>query len=247
MTAVVGVLCKDGVVIGSDSSTTFVHEQFRTIEQCSEKLEVLVDCVIVAGTGQVGLGQRFCAIVEDAWQQDVFQKPAMEVAILLSRATIENFRATFMNPGQYGALVAFPAEKGIHLCEFDTANFQPEFKTEQLWFCSMGSAQPITDPFLALMREVFWQEGLPSVNDGVFAVAWTLEHAIAVNPGGVNAPVRLAVVEHGNDGAAHARMLDEAELYEHSQNIEEAKNLLREFRGKHLAMDQGDVPDIPQL
>ena len=48
----------------------------------------------------------------------------------------------------------------------------------------MGSGQPITDPFLALMRSIFWGDGLPTVQDGTFAVTWALEHAIEVNPGG---------------------------------------------------------------
>lgn len=56
MTTVIGVLCSDGVVIGTDSSVTLgVAGRFSTIEQCSEKLDVIADQVIVAGTGAVGL------------------------------------------------------------------------------------------------------------------------------------------------------------------------------------------------
>jgi hypothetical protein len=73
MTAVVGVLCEGGVVVGTDSSATFAHDigpeqQAPTIEQCMDKLRVVGDSVIVVGTGAVGLGQRFCAIVEKAWK-----------------------------------------------------------------------------------------------------------------------------------------------------------------------------------
>jgi hypothetical protein len=55
MTSVVGALCKDGVVVGSDSAATFVAGGMRTIEQPTEKLVVVRDHIIVAGTGQVGL------------------------------------------------------------------------------------------------------------------------------------------------------------------------------------------------
>ena len=49
MTAVVGVLCKDGVVVGSDSSATFgPHPQFHTIEQRCKKISVIEDRIIVA-------------------------------------------------------------------------------------------------------------------------------------------------------------------------------------------------------
>jgi hypothetical protein len=30
-----------------------------------------------------------------------------------------------------------------HLCEFAVTDFQPEFKTETMWYGSMGSGQPI--------------------------------------------------------------------------------------------------------
>ena len=65
-----------------------------------------------------------------------------------------------------------------YLCEFPVSDFQPEFKTEMMWYCSMGSGQPITDPFLALMREVFWDQGLPTIQDATFAVAWALGRAV---------------------------------------------------------------------
>ena len=51
MTAIVGVLCRDGVVIGTDSSATFTYGPQRTIEQPTEKLSIVDQSVIVAGTG----------------------------------------------------------------------------------------------------------------------------------------------------------------------------------------------------
>ena len=68
MTAIVGLLCKNAVIIGADSSTTFAQGQVPTIEQPSEKIEVIGEKVIVAGTGQVGLGQRFSVIVNKAFK-----------------------------------------------------------------------------------------------------------------------------------------------------------------------------------
>lgn len=39
MTILVGVLCKDGVIIGADGSATFGAGQMRTIEQPIDKLK----------------------------------------------------------------------------------------------------------------------------------------------------------------------------------------------------------------
>lgn len=246
MTAIVGILCKNGVVIGADSSTTFVHgHQFRTIEQPTEKISLIGDHVIVAGTGSVGLDQRFCAIVKAAWDQKLFQRDPIAVGKKLSQDFLRDLQDTFLKPGQYGALVAFPFGHRFHLCEFTLSDFQPELKTEKIWYCSMGSAQMIMDPFLALMREVYWEDSPPDIQDGVFAATWTIEHAIKVNPGGVNKPIRIAVLELGKKGKTHARMLEDSELDEHRQNIKEAKEQLRKLRRQHQELSP-DIPDVPK-
>lgn len=246
MTAVVGVLCKNGVVIGTDSSATFVHgHQFRTIEQPTDKLHVIDDHIIAAGTGSIGIDQRFRAIVEKSWSERIFQKSPIEVAKHLSRTCIGDLAYTYIKPGQYGALVAFPFGDKPQLCEFQISDFQPELKTERLWYCSLGSAQPITDPFLGLIREVFWQKGPPGIPDGIFAVTWTLEHAVKVNPGGVNGPIRIAILERVDKGQLKARMLTEDELGQHRQNVDEVKEHLREFSKKHQPGAAGNL-EIPK-
>jgi hypothetical protein len=146
--------------------------------------------------------------------------------------------------GQYGALIGFALGEKPYLCEFPVSDFQPEFKTETLWYCSMGSGQPITDPFLAFMREVFWGAGLPSVQDATFAVTWTLDHAVQINPGGINGPVRIAVLER-HSGKFRARVLDDSDLEEHRQNIDQAKERLRSFPASQSA-DAPGTPEVPK-
>lgn len=73
MTILVGIKCKDGVLIGSDSSATFAAGQIRTIEQTTKKIEIVDGKIIVAGTGQIGLGQRFCHQVEQAGKAELLR------------------------------------------------------------------------------------------------------------------------------------------------------------------------------
>src|SRR5436309_13655211 len=110
----------------------------------------------------------------------------------------------------------------------------------------MGSAKPITDPFLALMRKAFWTSGPPLVHDAVFAVTWALEHAVEVNPGGVNDPIRIAVLERQR-GGLKARLLLNDELLEHKQNVAAAYDALRRFRDRQVSVEAGDSPDVPNL
>jgi hypothetical protein len=247
MTAIVGVLCRDGLVIGTDSSTTFGSGMGdRTIEQPSEKLKIYADLVIVAGTGQVGLGQRFGSVIEGAYADRVFvgTQHCVSVGKELCKRAIADFVSTGVKMGQYGALIGFALGEKPYLCEFPVSDFQPEFKTETLWYCSMGSGQPITDPFLAFMREVFWGAGLPSVQDATFAVTWTLDHAVQINPGGINGPVRIAVLER-HSGKFRARVLDDSDLEEHRQNIDQAKERLRSFPASQSA-DAPGTPEVPK-
>ena len=248
MTAVVGILCSDGVVVGTDSSMTMVAGTLRTIEQPTEKLAVVDNRVIIAGTGSVGHGQRFKNIVDNALQNKQFlaerdgvkQKP-VDMCRNISSATIADFSQTSTPRDTYSALLAVPVGREGVLCEFANG-FQPTLYTDQMWFCSMGSTQLITDPFLALMREIFWPTGQPTVQEATLAVTWTLDHAIAVNPGGVNGPARIAVLER-NERGFRARLLADDDLNEHRSWIEDAKRQLSE---RLRAIVDVETPPVPQ-
>ncbi len=223
MTVLVGLKCRGGVVVGSDSSATFTTStpNFNTIEQPTKKVFVIDNKVIVAGTGQIGLGQRFSAAVEKAWNEGAFKGTStpLEIAKRLCAAGIKDFGETSVIKGQYGALVAFPCGKKYCLCEFSVSDFQPELKDENIWYVSMGSGQTIADPFLGLLRRVFWKDSPPELNEGIFAVTWTLHHAIELNPGGIKGPSQIAVLSPDMKGDLRARLLDDAELAEHQDNV----------------------------
>jgi hypothetical protein len=258
-------LCSDGVVIGSDSAATFGTPQFKTIEQQTEKIDIIGSSVIVAGTGAVGLHQRFAELVHQAHEGNLIPtqqlppgspKPPsrvftrerpLDIAKTLSRAALEDMGQTYLKPGNYAALVAFTCRQQPHLCEFDTVSFQPELKEDKrLWYASLGSAQSITDPFLGFIRKAFWANGAPSVTDAIFAVTWTLQHAIDLNPGGVNGPIRVAVLEK-RAGTYGARLLDSSELQEHQQNIEDTYAELMTIKDRRRSANADSVPEVPKL
>ena len=210
------------------------------------KIEIVDDRIIIAGTGQIGMGQRFCHQVRALWAQ---KKVPCDNEFVFSKTLAQAARADFAETGcaqgQYGALVAFPCKTGRHLVEFAATDFQPELKTKNLWYVSMGSGQSIIDPFLGLFREVFWGDDPPNVQDAIFATYWMLEHAVNVNPGGVNAPIRIAVLEQVKSDW-QARLLSDDELREHQTAVIAAKDSLRNFR-QRLIRDEGaiEIPAAP--
>lgn len=149
--------------------------------------------------------------------------------------------------GQYGALVALPCKTGRHLVGYAVTDFQPELKNKNLWYVPMGSGQSIIDPFLGMLREVFWGDDPPTVQDAIFATTWMLDHAVKVNPGGVNALIRIAVLEQIK-GDGKARLLSDEELHEHETGVIAAKDTLRNFR-ERLVKDEGavEIPPAPEV
>lgn len=249
MTALVGIFCSDGVVIGADSAaTSALSNGMRTVEQPVMKIDIIDGKIIIAGTGQVGMGQRFSALTHGLWaNRKLMGKDEFGFAKELARSAIADFAETNAKTGQYGALVAFPCKSrspnGHHLVEFAVTDFQPEFKNSNLWYVSMGGGQMVVDPFLCFIRDIFWQSGPPTLQDGIFAATWLLDYAVAVNSGGVNAPVRIAVLEK-TAGDWRARLVSDEELLEHRDSQSAAKDALRNFKARIVT--ESAARDIPQ-
>lgn len=246
MTVLVGIHCKDGVVIGADSSATSSMGQYPLIEQTAKKIDLIEEKIIVAGTGQVGLGQRFKHIVENCNKSAAFERQHhIDVGKRLSQTAIQDFASTNATKSQFGALVAFCSKNKTHLCELSITDFQPEFKeTSGLWYVAMGSGQALAEPFLAFLRDVFWSTDLPSIQDGIFAAYWTLAHTIQLNAGGINGPINIATLRC-TDGKIQAKIFAEEELAEHKDNISAIKKRLQEYRQEIIGGKPG-AQKIPE-
>lgn len=234
MTAIVSIRCTDGVVIGSDSSATFTAGRQRLIEQPTEKkIQIVGDWVIVGGSGAVGFAQRYVEVVKSMWKNNNFHgKTALEIAKALSAGGINDFLQTGLQQFDFSAFVAFVANDEPHLCELPPGEgkFQPELKEpDDLWYASTGSGQPLTDPFLALLRSVFWPNEPPNLQGGIFTTVWALKHACELNPGGIKEPIKVATLAR-HKGKWRARLLDPSELKEHEDMVTAATDHLGQFK-----------------
>ena len=235
MTLIVGVLCTDGVVIGTDSAVTFATAgREHTIEQYArQKIHVIENHIIVAGTGQVGLGQRFADVAEHHWKKEDFQeKSVLDIGRMLATSALNDFSQTSLMQIPYGALAAVPCRDKAELIEFQYGDFQPEVKTKDIWYASMGSGQPVADPLLGFMRKTFWGDSPPTRQDGVFAVTMVLELGCEMAPTGVAAPIQIAVLAPNPDdkGRFSASRLTEEELLEHRDNVNNAIKHFSEYK-----------------
>ena len=134
----------------------------------------------------------------------------------------------------------------MSLCELPSAaGFQPEIKMlEGNWWVAAGSGQPILDPLLAFFRSIFWNEEPPTLRGGIFTAVWALRHACEVNPGGINEPISIAVLEESKKGKL-ARLLPEEELSEHRSIVSDATEHMASFRSLILGHTvSSDVPTV---
>jgi 20S proteasome alpha/beta subunit len=268
MTLLLGILCTDGVVVAADSAATFNSGQIRTMEQPTHKIHIIDGKVIVAGTGAIGHNQRFCDVVQKLWKDPDFPRKRnlaiaqngmtpqgasfgsfkdadlVQKGRMMSAAGVVDLQQTGLMMGTfgYGALVAMPVAGSLQLYELDPDKFQPEFKNKDIWYTAMGSGQLIADPLLALMREFFWRAGPPSLQSGLFAATWVMMHAIKINPGGVNEPLEIAVLD-----STGARLLSEDDVEEHKGHVADAVRHMREFEARLVGGEgTADAPEAPK-
>lgn len=261
MTLIAAMKCQNGIVMGADGAATLVASQDRlTIRQSvKKKLCICQDQVIIGVSGDLGLGQRYTHELEELWRskglanlspvacgvkiREAFWKHLemeFRAAELLARST---GRPYGLSVGAQ-ALVALGKSGEAVLLQFDGKG-SPEVITEDLPFATIGSGQPIADPFLAFLRDAFWKNAPISVPDAIFAVLWTMRHAIDVNPGGLSDPIQIVVLEPDKKNRGYkARELSDKELEEHEQHIDGAKDALRNYKEK-FRTGSAEPPPVP--
>jgi len=246
MTLIIGIKCKDGVVMGSDGAATLGTMGQNTIVQPIRKLETISNSIILGVSGPIGIAQIFKGVIEKLWEDQKFHnKESYEAMEFLSNSLWEHVKPEFQkasiakdvigNIASISAicsiLIAIPISKKPCLIQFNQ-QCSPEEATDNLPFVSIGSGQKIADPFLAFLRRIFWPNKLPTLAEGVLTVLWTLEHAIITNPGGVSEPKQIVTIEKENSNKYKVHELQDTELKEHIEAIHNIEKYLSDFPSK---------------
>jgi hypothetical protein len=259
MTLIVGILCRDGVVVAADSAATYGALGQPTISQPTKKIDIVDGSVIIACSGAIGLAQRFGNEITQLWRSSAFAGGNAVTAGVKIGERLKAHIAPEMNVAQFArnvvgtsavqqatclSIVAMPLTKNPSLIQFSEIG-SPEVATVDLPFVSIGVGQTTADPFLAFLRALFWPSPKqpPLLADGIFAALWTLKHAIAHTPGGIAAPIDIAVLEPQSSKWV-ARMLSNEERQEHEQNIAGAEEALRRY--KEFGAGEKPVPPPPK-
>src|SRR5258708_32788053 len=118
MTVLVGILCSDGVVIGTDSAAASSpipgHVTLEQQDQPALKIEIIGADVITAVTGSVGLAQRFNDQVTNIFGalKQAFQPPQVVPGIGLIGTPLQQVLATQVKTNQVPINVVSTVEIG---------------------------------------------------------------------------------------------------------------------------------------
>jgi hypothetical protein len=243
MNLLVGVLCEDGVVVGSADLGRRVPGGLSPDEPSSTDTRVVGHDLIFGGSGRVGLGQRFAHVLSLVRSDSRFTRwNGWTIAKAICAEAVDDLQSTRGDMGQFGALVAFPSSDGFHLCRFAAADLQPELTTPEQWFASMGAGRPVADRFLAFLRKVFFPQPPPGLRDGVFLATWALDHAVGLGSGQIAADRPATVPAHEPADlrfklAVLAPEAPDTPLTARLLSAEELSNSLAEVRAaeRHLA------------
>jgi len=263
MTLIVGILCKDGVVVASDSAATLgtgalgVHPTIG--QQSVRKVRTIGDQVLCASTGAVGMSQLFNDEIVRIWPELAKSKSVEDAMKKLGLAYL-----TLAQPFIQGAnhtralgvdaqsaicksLVAFSVDRKPALVVIE-ANGAPEHATPDLPFVAAGSGQLIADPFLAFLKRLLWVDREPTVAEGRLVAVWTIDHVRRTNAGGVGGACQLATIEQQKGKGYSASMVDDADISEHQQKVVEVEQAVRQaiLDGKS-APTIVTIPPVPHL
>lgn len=256
MTVLVGILCKDGVVLGSDSAATFGSNGQPTIGQQSvQKVAVIEEKIVYASTGAVGIAQLIIDSIKTGWKERAFngiktpeqmmdalgKRIGSLVGPYLQTAQLQRHITGEANASLCKSLIAIPVNHIFCLFQFDCGG-APEMATAQLPFVALGSGQGIADPFLALLKRLLWPDCEPTLAEGRLAAVWTIDHVRQTNAGGVGGDIQLATLTNANQ---NVRLVEKAEIEEHLQAIGAAEQALAaRIKGHPEIAVQSASPDF---
>ena len=252
MTLIIGVRCDDGVVIGSDSVTTYSsYDGTRTIEQeIDTKVRIIENCALYASAGAVGPSQDILSALNSNWQR-INRRPRHHIVKKELSDTISgqiknyarrmeetlvmpNRETPFVTKVGIECVMAVPIAKDHHLFRFDHHGNPEEYLTE-LPIVAIGSGQVQADPFLAFVKRVAWNDKQPdSVKQGIVGVLWTLQYVIARNSAlGVGGEPSVGILER-EQGKWVASVLKGERLGMHMEAIANAEEALYDNLNKHI-------------
>jgi len=252
MTLIIGVRCRNGIVMGSDGLTTYSSfDGLPTIElQTGSKIRVIRNNALYAAAGEVGVGQDILAKLDHKWdsistKESRYHEVRREIATAIS-GEIEQYANRIektlivvnrdkipadrylIEKVEFQSVICTSIGNECYLFQFDEhgnpVELEPAFT-----FIAIGSGQEPADFFLKFIKRVVWENRPPeTIRQAITGVLWTLQYVTSGSASlGVGDPFSIGVLEKENDTWQTSTFEgDSLRLYE--DDIRIAEKALRE-------------------
>ncbi len=244
MSLIVGIRCKDSVVLAASGPGTMPSEDgLPPARQWAKKLRVVGGQAVLGVTGHDGLVQEMALSLERClaepdeqdWTEDILRLRLRDALAAPVQRTVAIHRTLQGLPG-FGitsneyvisqALLAIPFRSSLRLLQLDPECSVTEV-TGELGCASIGSARAIADPFLAFLRRVLWHDGPPDTALGELSAYWTALHVAENAPGLLTLPIQLVIVRRTDGGAVDIFERGASEMVRIEQAIERGEEMIR--------------------
>ncbi len=245
MTALVGIYCKNGIVIASDSALTVngIIEQIYSNKLVVDPARQLITAF---SCSDLGFAQRYRNKIVKEW--DTPAKDIEEKINNLSRIGLEEFYDTHYPqhklkvPASF--LIGFVQDGEHYLIGLPEGGFQPVRYDQYHWYCTIGSGSEIIAPLIGFIREIYWQNGAPNIAQAIFHAYMCLHLAIKINTGGVNGDIHIGVIQRDEKtGQYTTKKQDDYDMLNNKSMHEAAMS----YYGNFLEWAKTNFEPIPKL
>lgn len=234
--------------MGADGRATLGDPLGHIAHIPTRKIEKIGDDVLVATAGSVGLRQRFGRIVGTLRLGGAFDAHCIDCSLKITTQVVKSFQESHLERGSgydIAALVAAPFDGVPELVEFEDGSVQPERKTPQIHFVSIGAGQRLADPFLGFVSRVLWEEKEPTVYLAKIGILWALHHTSLLSPLAIGPPLRLGILSKSGDKWC-AEVLDEEEFGEQLGHIKALERGMPDYVSRVAARESAEpLPPDP--
>ena len=245
MTILLSILCKDGVVIGSDSMSTL--GMVGTGVGVPNNKTVVLEDLIVSCAGDDRLMSKFVLFLENNFHHyaeefkdssDVYDLPN-KISTEFSKYLYAHYEAMpeqirnmilisiQQAPGfNFSAFIAFSWKGNHYLFSYCTKLLPAIVRDDGIWHQIRGSGSSVASPSIHLVKKLLDINEKPDVNRGSLLCYWTIKHAIEVSSGGIGGNINIKIlrknggkyqIEEGNI-AEHESFL--TDFYKHIHSYE---------------------------
>ena len=233
MTAVLGVKCSDGVIIGADRQLEQSLPEFGQIQHTGDKIAIFEnDNMIIVGAGEQHLIQRFVETTRSILDKSGYQ---FEDAISFIQEVYRQIKTVFRDTERdkngelkLKTLIAFAFNDGHHLYYFDK-KLEYHFITSPPLYKALGNGTAHLTAFMKQMNIILerGEETELNLHEGKFHLFWAFNNTLSIAPGSFS-QIDVVTLER-KDGQWVVSKLSLNELKENLEYIQEAKDNLASF------------------